>query len=213
MNPAPRSIRPALKSLDAGGATRPRASFQVNGDAFLLWRFEGGMLVAVIDGLGHGERARRASEVAVRYLEAHGGDSLDSLFTGVAQVCRATDGVVMAAARFEFGNAITFSFASVGNIEARMSSPLAQERLVVRRGILGANAAQPRVTHHIWNPGSILVLHSDGVAANWRWEDFRAGDRETSGAMAQFMLDRLAKDEDDATVVVVREGNGEAGGR
>lgn len=209
MNPAP-AVPPAIApaapyALDFGGATRPRPLFEANGDAFLLQKFPGGMLVALIDGLGHGERAQRSAGVALRYLQLHCREPLGSLFRGAGQVCRATDGVVMAAARFEFGNAVTFSFASVGNIETRLFGPLTKERLVVRRGILGANAPDPYISHHVWSAGSTLVLHSDGVAANWRLDDFRNANTETASALAQSMLNRLAKDEDDATVVVVRE--------
>jgi hypothetical protein len=198
--------------LEFEGVTRPRLSFDANGDAFVFERFKGGALVAVIDGLGHGERAQRSTEVAVRCLQSHPGEPLATLFCSVAKACRATDGVVMAAARFEFSNAITFSFASVGNVEARLflprnseHSPAKSERLIVRRGILGGKAPEPHVTAHVWSPGNVLVLHSDGVSGRWSLEDFPGWRHEPAGLMAQEMLVRLANDDDDATLVVVRE--------
>jgi Stage II sporulation protein E (SpoIIE) len=216
MNPNPaletRVDAQACCPLEIGGATRARRNAAMNGDAFVIERFKGGALIAVVDGLGHGERAFRAAEVAVRCLRSRPEQALDVVFRGVAKACHSTDGVVMAAARFEFANGVAFEFASIGNIEARLfvaaSIPdLAPrtETLMVRRGILGANAVDPYVTRHSWPAGSALVLHSDGVVSRWGIAEFRDVRYETASAMADAMLGRLAKEDDDATLVVVRD--------
>ena len=55
----------------------------------------------------------------------------------------------------------------------------------------------------------MLVLHSDGVATHWGWKDFPGWGHAQAGAppaaaMAQELLRAKAKDEDDATVIVVK---------
>ena len=77
--------------------------------------------------------------------------------------------------------------------------------LLARRGILGANAPDPLVTEHRWEPGFLLVLHSDGVSARWRSADlpYLAGRSATD--LAQDILGKYAGNDDDATVVVVME--------
>jgi anti-sigma regulatory factor (Ser/Thr protein kinase) len=191
--------------LEFGTATRPYPAMTVNGDAFVIKRWQASALVSVIDGLGHGQYAHRAAQAAKQYVETHFDQPLDAIFRGVGRTCRATRGVVMAVVRFDFGaQDIRFSFASVGNIEARLFKSRAQDHFIIRRGILGGNAPAPRVTDHCWRADDGLVLHSDGVTQRWRWEDFPDLSQTSATVMAQRLLRALAKTNDDATVVVVR---------
>jgi hypothetical protein len=49
-----------------------------------------------------------------------------------------------------------------------------------------------------------LVLHSAGVTTHWRGEDFRDRGSASASVMAQRLLQALARDDDDATVLVVK---------
>jgi anti-sigma regulatory factor (Ser/Thr protein kinase) len=199
---------PALSHcpLEFGAATRAYPRMTVNGDAFVIKRWSASALVAVIDGLGHGQYAHRAAQAAKQYVETHFDQPLDTIFRGVGRNCRATRGVVMALVRFDCaGDDIRFSFASVGNIEARVFGGANRQQFIVPRGIVGGNAPHPRVTEHRWDPGTVMVLHSDGVTAPWGWADFPDLTRESATTMAQRLLRTLAKDNDDATIVVVRD--------
>jgi hypothetical protein len=112
----------------------------------------------------------------------------------------------MALVRFDFGGEdIRFSFASVGNIEARLFGGHIRQQFIVPRGIVGGNAPHPRVTDHHWHPGTVMVLHSDGVTCHWGPADFPDLMRESATTMAQRLLRALAKDNDDATIMVVRD--------
>ncbi|MBU2547035.1 MAG: anti-sigma regulatory factor, partial [Proteobacteria bacterium] len=57
--------------FEVGAAARPHPKMTVNGDAFVIKSGEGSTLVAVIDGLGHGQFAHRASQKAAEYVERH----------------------------------------------------------------------------------------------------------------------------------------------
>jgi anti-sigma regulatory factor (Ser/Thr protein kinase) len=191
--------------LEFGAATRACPPLTVNGDAFVIKRWDASALVSVIDGLGHGQYAHRAAHAARQYVETHFDQPLDAIFRGVGRTCRATRGVVMALVRFNFeGHGIRFSFASVGNIEVRLLGGPAREHFIIRRGILGGNAPNPRVTEHRWEPGNVMVLHSDGVTHRWGLEDFPDLAAESATTIAQRLLRTLAKAHDDATVVVVK---------
>jgi anti-sigma regulatory factor (Ser/Thr protein kinase) len=192
--------------LEFGTATRAYPMMPVNGDAFVIKRWGTSALVAVIDGLGHGQYAHRAAQSARQYVETHLDQPLDSLFRGVGRTCRATRGVVMALARFDFaGPDIRFSFASVGNIEVRVFGGLNRPQFIVLRGIVGGNAPNPRVTDHGWDPGMVMVLHSDGLTCHWGLGDFPELTHESASMMAQRLLRALAKEKDDATIVVVKD--------
>ncbi len=194
-----RSPRP----LDVAAASLPRPGQKVNGDAFVIRSRNEHTLVGVIDGVGHGEHARRAAYAARGYIQRHDGQPLGDLFLGVDRACRATRGVVMALARLDWRGA-SMNYASVGNIEARLRSPSEGRRFVVRRGILGFNAPRAVVTDHPWADDEILVLHSDGLSATWDWQDEPGLWNQSAAAIARQILRRHGKNEDDATVLVVK---------
>jgi anti-sigma regulatory factor (Ser/Thr protein kinase) len=200
-----REHRPSLQPcpLAFGVATRPRALNRVNGDAFVVHTWAESTLVGIIDGLGHGQFAHRAAQTARQYVESHFDNPLDQIFRGTGRACRATRGVVMALARFDWGQG-RLSFASVGNILVRVFPRSEPFHFIIRRGVIGLNAPGAVVTEHPWPPDHVLVLHSDGVGTHWGWKDFPAWAERSAAAMAQELLQAKAKAEDDATVVVVR---------
>jgi serine/threonine protein phosphatase PrpC len=189
--------------LTFGAASRPHPRMTGNGDAFVIECWGEGALVAVIDGLGHGPSAQRAAQTARQYVENHVDQPLDLIFRGVGRACRATRGVVMALARFDWGGT-QLTFASIGNIEVRVFGSIELMNFPLCRGIVGVNAPNPAVTQHRWQPNYLLVLHSDGLTTRWRWEDFRGLWSASAAVIAQRLLQALAKDDDDATVLVVK---------
>lgn len=195
------SLRPC--PLAFGTATRPRFNAAVNGDAFVIKQWDESAMVALMDGLGHGQFAHRAAQAARLYVESHFDQPLEQIFRGVGRACRATRGVVMALARFDWAQE-KLIFASVGNIEVRVFPRDEPSRFNVRRGIVGLNAPSPVVTEHAWRTGRMLVLHSDGLSTHWGSDDFPGLAGQTATEAAQTLLRKLAKAEDDATVIVVK---------
>ena len=186
-----------------GVATRSCRYLPENGDAFIVMQWEQSALAGVIDGLGHGPFAQRASHTARQYIEQHFDQPLDSLFRGVQRACRATRGVVMALVRLDLArNRLTV--ASVGNVEVRLFGSSEHFSLIVRRGVIGLNAPNPVLLDHPWDSNSVLVIHSDGLRTHWNWKDFPELAEAPPEAIAQKLLHALGKLEDDATVVVAR---------
>jgi anti-sigma regulatory factor (Ser/Thr protein kinase) len=172
--------------LEWGIATRPRQRSDVNGDAFVAKAWAEFVLVGVIDGLGHGPFAHRAAESARHYIEAHYDQPLERIFQGTELACRATRGVVMALALFDWKKSV-FQLASVGNIEVRLFPP-APFSYIVRRGIVGLNAPHPRVTQHNWASNNQMLLFSDGIKTHWTWDDFPGLANKNITAAAQELL-------------------------
>lgn len=194
----------AARGLAFGVATRAYRLLPENGDAFVIRQWEGHALVGVIDGLGHGQFAQRASQTARQYIEHHFDQPLDSIFRGVGRACRATRGVVMALTRFDLARK-KLTAASVGNVEMRLIGSPERFNLIVRRGVLGLNAPNPVCLEHPWTPTSLLIIHSDGLRTHWNWDDFRTLAPEPPAVIAQQLLRALGKIEDDATIVVVKD--------
>jgi serine/threonine protein phosphatase PrpC len=192
-----------VRSLETGAASRAFKMHPENGDTFVVRQWPGFGLVGVIDGLGHGQYAHRASLTARQYVEQHFDQPLASLFRGTGRACRATRGVVMALARFDQARR-EFQLASVGNIETRVIGGPARANQIIRRGIIGAGAPDPVVTTHPWTPEMIVIMHSDGLRTHWQWSEFQQIEAEPPSVIALELLRRLGKNEDDATALVVK---------
>jgi len=198
--------------LSFGVATRAYRNIELNGDAFVVRRWNEFALIALIDGLGHGQYANIAAQTAREYIENHYDQRLEALFRGAGRACRATRGVVMALARFDWkAEPITLTFASVGNIGARVFGIPTPMNFIVHRGVVGLNAPNPVVAEYSWSSDYILVLHTDGLQTMWRWNDFPELAEAPAAYAARFLLQALAKDNDDATVIVVRKSCRQSG--
>jgi anti-sigma regulatory factor (Ser/Thr protein kinase)/serine/threonine protein phosphatase PrpC len=197
--------------LSFGAATRSHPAMNENGDAFVIEKASQCAVVGVIDGLGHGQFAHRAAQAARHYVDSHFEEPLVAVFRGTGRACRGTRGVVMALARFDWEPdaasrqaSIRLSVASIGNIETRVVGSLRPMHFQIRRGIVGVNAPEPWITEHEWGPGLLLVMHSDGLSSHWRLSDFPEIAQAAAPSIAGQLLKRLAKDNDDATVIVVK---------
>jgi anti-sigma regulatory factor (Ser/Thr protein kinase) len=199
----PKSTELPVRRLEFGVATCALRLAPANGDTFVLKQWEQNALAGVIDGLGHGELAQQAAQTARHYVERHYDQPLRSIFRGAGRACRSTRGVVMALARFELDRD-QFSFASIGNVEARLLGGQAKANFIYRRGIVGVNAPEPVVTEHPWSTSSLFVMHSDGLSTRWAWNDFPHLAFESAPLISRRLLRALDKGEDDATVVVVK---------
>ncbi|MBU2549556.1 MAG: serine/threonine-protein phosphatase, partial [Proteobacteria bacterium] len=127
----------------------------------------------------------------------------DEIFRGAARSCRSTRGVVMALARLDWSQS-GIEYAGIGNIESKIVNGPSTQGFISRRGIVGLNAPRPLVTRNPWSPGHILVMYSDGLSSHWNWRDFAGLAEEPAGVLARHLLLKLAKDNDDATVLVVK---------
>lgn len=192
--------------ISFGVATRSRLNAEFNGDTFVVKEWNRYALIALIDGLGHGEFAHQAARQAREYVENHYDRPLPVIFWGVGRACRATRGVVMAVALFDWSTRpMKLAFGSIGNIEARVFGCPTPMNLVAQRGVIGLNAPQPVIAEYRWNPAYVMVLHSDGLSRKWCWSRFPELTEASAVYTARSLLQILAGNEDDATVIVVRE--------
>lgn len=188
---------------DISVASRAHPKMKVNGDSFIIKKWDSKALIGVVDGLGHGEFAHKASMKARQYIENHYDQPLDAIFRGTGRACRGTRGVVMALALFdwEYNN---LAFASVGNIEVRVFRNREKFSFIVKRAIVGRDMIIPKVSKHDWDSSNVMVLHSDGIKSGWSWKEYPEFETTTASKIAQIILKKRSNIHDDATVVVMR---------
>src|SRR5438477_10177550 len=120
-----------------------------SGDLHLVEPIGTGVLVAVVDGLGHGAEAATAAQAAVAALERHATESPIALIERCHRALKGTRGVVMSVALFARPER-SMTWLGVGNVEglllygdsaARSGSP--RTSLVTRGGIVGSELPRP----------------------------------------------------------------------
>ena len=173
-----------------------------SGDQHVVAPFEGGALVAVIDGLGHGPEAALAARTAATVLRSGAGQPLRMLLDACHEALRRTRGAVMSLASFD-ARASTMSWSGVGNVEALLlrAGGAGREALTLRGGVVGYQLPSPREGKLPVAPGDTLVMATDGIKSG-----FVVGlDVEgTPQEVADRIFGRHARGSDDALVVVAR---------
>ena len=146
-------------AFDWGGAMLPISGAAHCGDGWVV-RADG--LVAVVDGLGHGEAAAIAARRAEAVIaEARENADPRAVLLAVHEALRGTRGAVAAIASLRPHE---IAWSSVGNVTALLLRRDSHASLAGRWGIAGYNAAPPPTAHEAWAPGDQLLLHSDGCA-------------------------------------------------
>ncbi len=101
-----RDAPPASPLVDWAIATRIHPGEVVSGDLHVVAPFPGGVLVAVVDGLGHGPDAAEAARIAVAVLQDAAGQPATSLVERCHAALRRTRGVVLSVASLDAGSGI-----------------------------------------------------------------------------------------------------------
>ena len=180
-------------------AQRARSSESVCGDVVAITRNPSGVLIAVADGLGHGQFAYEAARTFCDFAVSHVEDGVESIISNAKSVMSKTRGAAAALVNIDEDQKI-LEFIGVGNIELRSVS---KEKIcpVSMPGIVGASLRRIRSFRYAVNHDDLFVIFSDGISSRFALEDYR---ERTDREVADRILDEFGKSHDDATCVVVR---------
>jgi hypothetical protein len=135
-----------------------------SGDACVAQAFPGGVLMAVLDGVGHGPEAARAAQAAVAVLRAEPSSEPERLLSACHEALHGTRGAVASVALLR--DTGTMCWAGVGNVQGavvRAAGGLAPEALTVLGGVLGHSLPRVRSSELRLRPGDHVVFTTDGV--------------------------------------------------
>lgn len=185
-------------NVEVAHRSLPKPGERVNGDAALVRREpDGRLLLAVVDGLGHGEGAAEASRAAVERLGVLTWDlplleMMQALDDGLA-------GTIGAAATVCVVRGDHVEVCAVGNV--RFTSIGSLVPLMPSAGVLGRKVARYHVCRAALRPGSWLGLFSDGIS---RHAGLGAVDALTPERACETFISRFRTRDDDATTLIAR---------
>jgi phosphoserine phosphatase RsbX len=159
------------------------------------------VLVAAVDGLGHGTDAAHAAAEAARVLREFDDEPLETLVHKCHSHLEGSRGVALSVAAFSPANGM-MSWLGVGNVAGRLMRPdVADEFIVNFGGIVGEDLPSLQSTTVSVADGDVLVLATDGIDPDF-------ADRLEPSGSAQEIADGILRDHrrggDDALVVVAR---------
>jgi phosphoserine phosphatase RsbX len=196
--------------IEWGVAARAFPGQARSGDSHVVEPFDQGVLVAVVDGLGHGDEAADAAQAAIDILTRYPHESPVSLVRRCHEGLWGTRGVAMSVASFD-RRTHTMSWLGVGNVEASLIRDApggrhVRESLILRGGVVGYRLPTLRASGVQVQPGDVLVLATDGIE-NYSLDG--QGVRGLPARIADDLFARFARDTDDALVLVARyQGEG-----
>jgi hypothetical protein len=188
------------RRLEWGCATRPRVPGGVSGDLAIVVPAPRQVIVAVVDGLGHGPEAARAAGVAAAVVRARAADEPGAIVRGCHAALRGTRGAAIALAAVSTRSA-TMTWLGIGNVEARLVRRRRTSALALARGVAGGavHALAPATVE--LERGDLILFATDGVDAAFADSFDPAG---STAAIAGRLLARHRRSADDALVVAVR---------
>jgi phosphoserine phosphatase RsbX len=192
-------------AIDWGISSRAMAAGAVSGDIHVVKECSEGVLMAALDGAGHGEPARDAAIAAARILEAYAGEPGITLMARCHEALTLTRGASLTMVWFRTQED-RIEWLGVGNVEARLihAQPDAAPRsegILLQRGVLGYRLPLLRPTSLPISPRDVVVLATDGIHPDF---DGNVNVWHAPARIAADIMDGYWKRNDDALVVVAR---------
>lgn len=177
-----------------------------SGDHYLVRANQQGVLIAALDGVGHGEEAARAAKAAISIIKTRAEEPIIELVEDCHGGLRGTRGVALSVAYIDVPRRV-MKWLGIGNIQgvlqrsSRRGDLPAQEMLLLRGGVVGAVLPPLRPFDLAIGEGDTLIFATDGLRP-----EFVEGlqPMESPQRMAEKILERYRNEKDDALVLVAR---------
>lgn len=197
--------RPPLRSsaVEVGVVSEPIAGEDACGDGWGMRTLADGVLLMVVDGLGHGVMAAEAAREAERVLSSTLETSLHEIIHALHAALRKTRGAALGLTRIDVEKGL-LSFIGVGNVSASILAPGSSRSMASHNGILGQNMSHVQEFTCPWNRHNMLVMHSDGLASRWDLDRYAGIWNKPPSVIAAVLHRDFSRGRDDVTVLVAK---------
>lgn len=190
--------------LQYGVISTPCYGDEFNGDAFVIKEFGRKILLAVIDGLGHGKSAYLPARTAIDCVQENYQNPPDVIIRECHKALYRTRGVVMGLVQVDLERS-KLIYAGVGNITVKVvgQKPV---KPVSTSGIVGHKIwKQLRAEEFPYSKGDTIYIYSDGISSRFEPDKLEVWTRNPR-KIAEDVVREFGKNGDDATIIVAREG-------
>lgn len=189
-------------TITVGIAQRVCEGETVCGDGYTTLLLDDGVLVSVVDGLGHGPQAGEAATAFTELIEADLSLSVLGMMQDAHARLSGTRGAAAAILRID---EVTrrVHFTGVGNIEMHAIADVKMHP-VCAPGIVGHRVRKMLPFEFELPETALIVLASDGISSRLHLDEYAHLEPQV---IADMIMDHHGKSHDDATCVVVRYTN------
>src|ERR1700694_3031723 len=141
----------------------------VSGDGYSVRADTSGVLLVVIDALGHGQPAAEVVEMTLSVLRTAEPHAIDWLFQILDERLSGTRGAVAAMARISPAEQ-RLTWASIGGVQLTIARGPERTALMGIPGILGYGSPRPNPKTIPFGAGDVLCMATDGVLPGFALE-------------------------------------------
>ncbi len=189
-------------SCDAGCAMRPRHGEEVGGDLALVLPRGDQLLLVIVDVLGHGPLAYPLTQQIAAELSTGTSAEVRSLMQDLHQRFQGSRGAAIGLCAIDTASG-RLDYVGVGNTTLRRFGK-GESRLVSQDGVLGQNMRSLKLQTMQLEAGEVLLMHTDGISARFGDTEYPGLRLHPAQQVADNIVQRFAKDHDDAACVVLR---------
>lgn len=185
------------------GMALPYPGERVCGDAWHCSQTPDRTLAVIADGLGHGLGAAEAANEAIGTFRTRDSLGPADVLSYMHDALKKTRGAV--AGLVEICPAQRrLTFAGVGNISASLLTADISRSLASHNGTLGMTVHRIQEFHAEWSPGSIFVMHSDGLQTKWDLRSYAGLVSRHPAVICGTLIRDFRRHRDDASIVVLK---------
>jgi anti-sigma regulatory factor (Ser/Thr protein kinase) len=175
----------------------------VCGDGWACKAVNGGGLLMVVDGLGHGMFAAEAAREAERIMFESQSTAPSTILHDCHEALRKTRGAAAAVAAISTGDRL-LSFAGVGNISGTVIGRNGRRGMTSHNGTLGHELYKIQEFSSPWEREHVLIMHSDGLGSRWDLDQYPGIVRKHPSIIAAVLFRDFDRRRDDVTVLVAK---------
>jgi phosphoserine phosphatase RsbX len=196
--------------FEAGMAQFVLPGQRESGDRHIVSGYDGLLLIAAIDGIGHGEEAAEAAEAAASILRSGICEPIIRAVERCHERLRQTRGVVLSLASVNVGQGM-MTWLGVGNVQgvlvrAGRGRETRREVLLLRGGVIGSRMPPLQAAVLPFDSGDTIAFATDGLRGDCL-DNLTA--RDNPQRAAERIVEHYRTGQDDALALVVRlMGNG-----
>ena len=200
-----RNLSAEVTYLNWAVAARALPGEDSSGDLSVVQPVDDGVLIAVIDGLGHGVEAAKAAAEASVVVRRSAGAPIERVIESCHEALKGTRGAVMTLIYVDKARE-SLTWMGVGNVEGRMwpavhRATLLRQAPPLRGGVVGHALPKLNASALPLSRGDLMILSTDGVSNRFH-EEFRL--EGTVQQIADDILEEYWTAMDDALVLVAR---------
>ena len=195
-------LSPAQTGLNYAAIAVNYPGEKVCGDGYHIKSSKRGFQIFLGDGLGHGEHANEAIQLAIKAFKQSIETEPAEILRDIHLKVKKSRGLVGTIASVDYKTGV-WTICGIGNISTRIYEGLDNKTYTPYNGIIGHNI--PRTLNSTMVPykkHQIIIMHSDGLRTRWNLNDMNSILKQHSGVIASSIYKENLRGTDDASILV-----------